>query len=200
MDMLKRAWTLVRTSWWGPVAAYVVLFIGGYRGVWELIEPAGLPESFGTLPWPLKHRIFYHLVLVHVLALHVLLVAWLWGRWRDRHTIASAASTRRVSKIAIGELERDEVAQKTEPLNHDQKEIAALRNELSAYESLEQEILGLLAPGDAYQLNEIPSLLGIQYQPESHRRVRLAIAKLQAAGEIEGTGGALPKIRRPVSL
>jgi hypothetical protein len=92
-ELLTVARRWIPHSWWGPIAAYFALFILGYVGIWSLIEPASVPETFDGLRWLLNRRLFFHLAFAHLFASHLLLVLLVGQQHRRKRAPLSDEST-----------------------------------------------------------------------------------------------------------
>ena len=64
----------LKRRWWGLTITYVLLLGLYYGGIWALIEPLELPESWDILPTFLRSRLFFHLLGSVILAAHTSLL------------------------------------------------------------------------------------------------------------------------------
>lgn len=178
-------------EWWGLAVAYALLFGTLYAAIWVGAEPLGIPDTLSELPALFYKRGFYYVLLVALVTPHVLIALEMWRRRDWSHPFPPSV---------VGSEERPGAdAETVGPRSHDGELSASLakcQETLRAYESLEQEILGLFAPGHEFALSELQGLLSMHSQPDANRRIRLAVASLEATGKIYGTGGIIPKLKR----
>jgi hypothetical protein len=189
--MWSKAWNWVRRSWWGLVVAYLSLVLGSYLAIWQFIVPLGIPDTFARAPGVAGKRVFYHIVLALLVASHGTLLLELWRRratWSDvARGSAEPASQNRRDEKAGSECK----AQLDQALDR----LKAARAKLNDYESLEQEIIGLLAGGLEVEVEQIAGRLQIGGDRDAAKNVRVAVASLRAAGKVIGTGGVTPKVK-----
>lgn len=200
MQLWNRVLQSIRQSWWGILVSYLLVLGAVYLAIWNLIEPASLPDSFESLPSPFDKRIFYHLVASVLVASHLVLFALLWLRWKHRQFWRDVISGTPPADPARSTGESEPEERIRQQLLCAEEERDALRQRLVSYESLEQEILGLLSPGGNVALHDIAGYLRIADDPDAQRRVRLAVARLIEQRKIEGTGGNTPQLRYTVPL
>lgn len=74
--------------------------------------------------------------------------------------------------------------------------IADLESQLAKYQSLENEILGVLGSGEEWNLNDLISRLNLRHSEDGARSVRLAVASLLEKGKIGSIGsGSFTKLK-----
>lgn len=82
--MFEKPLGWLRKYWWGLVVAYLLLLIGSYLTIWQVIEPLGLPDNFGEVSEIINTRVFYHLNLTLLFAAHVTLILNLILRYKEQ--------------------------------------------------------------------------------------------------------------------
>lgn len=102
--MLQPARDWLKRTWWGSLVAYALLVGASYLGIWAIIEPLNLPDTFREPLWPLNARWFYHIVAALLIGAHVTLAFDLWRRkslWADGSPGSEPAGPARTGELDL---------------------------------------------------------------------------------------------------
>lgn len=186
---------LLRT-WWGIGITYLATVLLIYLFTWTLIEPLSIPDKIpGAIDLLLRRSVF-HILFALMVGCHITLVIESLRRrsmWRQTSAVKTQIPHNTPSEILTSE-----ASDETKPLTNMANGNAHLTNleaRLESYESLEKEIIGVLASGVEITLGNLSSHLSLSSTADSARKIRLAVANLLEMGRIEGTGGLVPSIR-----
>ena len=183
-------------TWWGIGITYLVTVLLVYLVTWTLIEPLSIPDKIpGAIDLFLRRSVL-HILFALMLGSHITLVMEFLRRrslWRQ-----VAAVNTQTSQNTPLEIPTSEVSDETELLTNTAKAnafLTDLKAKLESYESLEKEIIGVLASGIEIMPGNLSNHLSTDSTADSARKIRLAVANLLEMGRIEGTGGLVPSIR-----
>jgi hypothetical protein len=163
---------------------------------WTLIEPLTIPDKIPGAIDLLLRRWVLHILFALMVGSHITLFIECLRR-RSMWLQAGAVNIE-TPQDAPSDILTSEASDDTELLNEASKrnaQLADLKTKLESYESLEKEIIGVLASGVEIMPSSLPNHLSTDSTAEAARKIRLAVANLLEMGRIEGTGGLVPSIR-----
>lgn len=169
-------------AWLGIVASVT--------GILGFLAQIGLAPIFDPLKASVDLPIWLALIFVALL---------LWGT----AVVADRATRRLLERVEGAEKQLESVRREKETLASEVAQFRSSREDLEVakrcveqltrYEALEQEILGLLASGAEMTLSQVVGNTSVSMRPDRNELVTRAIAAL--GDRIEGTGGAMASYR-----
>lgn len=185
-EAIARAVKQIEQGWWGIPIAYFGLIFAIYPFIWTYIEPTPIEHKI-TLPEYVMSRWFWHILLTSFGAAHLTIVICMILAKKfttNKHSTQSILPTPTPEKpVAVSNNNKAEI------------KLAEAENKLAGYESLEKEILGLLANG---MERNFEWLCANVEGPSNRRGIALALASLTESGKILGNDGRFKYARSVV--